>query len=59
MRRLVWQYGRDAESVFPSGNYEGAAGGSIGKDVNFPIFVDEQNNPKASGCTDRNADFGT
>ena len=59
MRRLVWQYGRDAESVFPSGNYQGAAGGLIGKDVNFPIYVDEANNPKAPACTDRNANFGT
>jgi hypothetical protein len=59
MRRLVWQYGRNAESVFPTGTYEGAAGGLIGKDVNFPIFVDEQNNPNAPGCTDRKADFGT
>ncbi len=59
MRRLVWQYGRDAETVFPTGAYQGAAGGLIGKDVNFPIYVDEANNPKAPGCTDRSAGFGT
>jgi hypothetical protein len=56
MRRLVRQYGRPADSVFPSGNYEGAAGGVIGSDVNFPITVDEQNNPNAGAtCLDRNA----
>ncbi|MDB4876602.1 MAG: rane or secreted protein [Gemmatimonadetes bacterium] len=59
MRRLVWQYGRDAETVFPTGTYQGAAGGLIGKDTNFPITVDENNNPKASACTDRSANFGT
>lgn len=59
MRRLVWQYGRNSESVFPTGAYQGAAGGVIGTDVNFPITVDEQNNPKAPGCTDRNANFGS
>ncbi len=54
LRREVRTYGRSADSVFPSGNYLGAAGGQIGTEVNFPITVDEQNNPKAPQCTDRN-----
>jgi hypothetical protein len=55
MRRLVTQYGRDPESVFPTGTYQGAAGGPMGTDVNFPIPIDEQNNPSSRGCVDRNA----
>jgi hypothetical protein len=55
LRRLVKYYGRTADSVFPSGQYLGAAGGPMGPDVNFPITVDEQNNTTApNGCTDRN-----
>ena len=56
LRRLVRQYGRTPESVFPTGNYQGAAGGVMGSDVNFPITVDEQNNPVAgASCLDRNS----
>jgi hypothetical protein len=54
LRRLITQYGRGAESVFPTGTYQGAAGGPMGTDVNFPIPIDEQNNPNSQGCTDRN-----
>src|SRR5205085_9052334 len=54
MRRLVKYYGRNTESVFPTGTYTGAAGGTFDKDVNFPVPVDEQNNPNAQQCTDRN-----
>lgn len=57
MRRLVSQYGRSTESVFPTGTYTGAAGGTYQTDVNFPITNDEQNNPKAQSCTDRKAAF--
>jgi hypothetical protein len=55
MRRLITQYGRNAESVFPTGTYQGAAGGPMGTDVNFAIPIDEQNNPNSKGCVDRNA----
>lgn len=57
LRRLVSQYGRSSESVFPSGVYQGAAGGTYLSDVNFPIPIDEQNNPKAQQCVDRKAAF--
>jgi hypothetical protein len=57
LRRLVRQYNRDAESVFPSGPY--IKGGSFGTDVNFPIPVEEDNNPNTrpleQGCLDRSA----
>lgn len=53
MRRLVKYYGRTTDQVFPSGDYLGAAGGKIGSDVNFPVPIDEQNNPDAPKCTDR------
>ena len=54
LRRMIKFYSRTANSVFPSGTYLGAAGGQIGTDVNFPVPIDEQNNPSAPKCTDRN-----
>jgi starch-binding outer membrane protein, SusD/RagB family len=57
MRRLLRQYGRTAANVFPSGSY--FKGGAYGQAVNFPIPVEEDNNPNTSpltqGCLDRNA----
>ncbi|HUR94765.1 MAG TPA: RagB/SusD family nutrient uptake outer membrane protein [Gemmatimonadales bacterium] len=53
MRRLIRQYGRTEDEVFPSGDY--LKGGQYGDDVNMPIPVEEQNNPNASGCIDREA----
>jgi len=53
LRRMIKFYGRTANSVFPTGTYLGAAGGNIGTDVNFPVPIDEQNNPSAPKCTDR------
>ncbi|MGQ0539042.1 MAG: RagB/SusD family nutrient uptake outer membrane protein [Gemmatimonadaceae bacterium] len=56
MRRLVRQYARGRESVFPTGAYPASkGGGAYGPDVNFPIPFDEQNNPKFTQCLDRNA----
>jgi len=54
MRRLVRQYNRDPESVFPTGNYH-KDGLKFGTDVNFLIPTPEKNNPKFTGCLDRNA----
>lgn len=54
LRRLVRQYGRGAESVFPTGAYW-KPGANYSTDVNIPIPQDEDNNPNSSGCIDRNA----
>ena len=66
LRRLVRQYARPAESVFPTGAYSSPGGlrtGTYGTDVSFPIPNDEGNNPNTpvggdaalKGCLDRNA----
>lgn len=54
LRRMIRQYGRDSEDVFPSGDYF-RAGAEYGTDVNFPIYVDENNNPEFTGCLNRDA----
>jgi hypothetical protein len=43
LRRLIRQYGRGAETVFPTGVFP--KGGNYGPDVNLPISFDELNNP--------------
>jgi hypothetical protein len=48
LRRLVRQYGRAANSVFPSGAY--SQGGTYGNDVSLPIPFEELNNPLAQEC---------
>ncbi len=53
LRRLVRQYGRTQDNVFPTGTF--FKGGNYGTDVNFPVHVDEQNNPEFKGCADRAA----
>lgn len=53
MRRLISQYGRGTETVFPTGAY--FKGGVYGTDVNFPVPFEEQNNPNFKGCLDRKA----
>lgn len=48
LRRLIRQYGRTEDQVFPVGLYAPNGypkGGSYGTDVNFPIPVEEANNP--------------
>ena len=58
MRRLIRQYGRGAETVFPTGAYH-KGGGQYGPRVNLPIPFDENNNPAflAAGgkCTNDDA----
>ncbi len=53
LRRLIRQYGRDSEAVFPTGAW--FKGGPYGPDVNMPVPADEDNNPNFQGCIDRNA----
>lgn len=47
LRRLIRQYGRDDDNVFPTGQY--FKGGVYGDDVNFPLTVDERNNTEFAG----------
>jgi hypothetical protein len=44
LRRLVRQYGRPVNTVFPNGSY--FKGGTYGTDVNVPVPFQEQNNPE-------------
>jgi hypothetical protein len=56
LRRLIRQYGRNSESVFPTGPYY--KDGEYGPDVNIPISFEERNNPNVGPngpeCLDRN-----
>jgi hypothetical protein len=54
MRRLIRQYGRNSESVFPSGPYYRSLYPTFGTDVNFVVSFAETNNPNFKGCADRN-----
>jgi hypothetical protein len=53
LRRLIRQYGRTQDTVFPVGLY--FKGGSYGADVNFPVPSSEAVNPLFHGCLDRQA----
>lgn len=55
MRRLIRQYGRDANTVFPIGPVLTRSGSVYGNDVNYPIPFDETNNPNFKGCLNRAA----
>jgi starch-binding outer membrane protein, SusD/RagB family len=64
LRRMIRQYGRSAESVFPTGSYSSNGRTTIyGTDTSFPIPVEEQNNPDVpqnapanlKGCINRDA----
>jgi hypothetical protein len=64
LRRLVRQYGRSTESVFPTGPYSSNGRTSIyGTDTSFPIPIEEGNNPELpsngppnlKGCLNRDA----
>jgi len=57
MRRLIRQYGRNSETVFPTGTFfhSGSASGSYGTDVNLILPNQEKNNPSFTGCIDRAA----
>jgi hypothetical protein len=54
MRRLIRQYGRTQDQVFPTGTYP-TGSGTYGTDVAFPIGPDENGNPNFQACLDLNA----
>ena len=53
LRRLIRQYGRTEDNVFPKGAY--FKGGIYGSDVNMPVPDAEKVNPLFTGCLDRKA----
>lgn len=54
LRRMVRQYGRTQDQVFPTGVFF-KSGTPYASDINFPVTVDEYNNPDFKGCFDRKA----
>lgn len=55
LRRLIRQYQRTQDKVFPTGTYNPGKGGNFGTDVNIPVPQAETNNKNFLTCTDRNA----
>jgi hypothetical protein len=53
LQRLIRQYGRTESQVFPEGTF--FKGGVYENDVNFPVTIDELNNPNFTSCANRNA----
>jgi hypothetical protein len=53
MRRLIRQYGRTQDKVFPSGTY--FKGGTYGSQVVAHPLPSERNHPAYKGCLDENA----
>ena len=55
LRRLIRQYGRTEDQVFPTGKFSfgGVETGVYGHDVNFPIPDAELPNSEFKACTDR------
>jgi len=53
LRRLVRQYNRAQENVFPNGNFFKT--GKYGTEVAFPVPDAERTNPNFHGCIDRKA----
>jgi hypothetical protein len=57
LRRLVRQYGRAQETVFPNGAFtrNGQPSGTYGTEVTFPVPDAERANPAFTGCIDTKA----
>lgn len=55
LRRLIRQYHRQQEDVYPTGDYFAPGRGVYGSDVTAPIPSSETPNPYFHGCLDRNA----
>ncbi|MGQ0650303.1 MAG: hypothetical protein ACT4P7_22410 [Gemmatimonadaceae bacterium] len=54
LRRLVRQYSRGAETVWPTGAYH-KDNLTRGSDLNIVVPISEKNNPKFTGCVNRGA----
>ncbi len=55
LRRLIRDYQREAETVYPNGSYAGGAG-AYGTEITVPMPTSERKlNPKYTGCFHRNA----
>jgi hypothetical protein len=58
-RRLIRQYKRTQDQVFPVGTFHKAGNPPYGTDVTFPVArtstIDEGANPNFHGCIDRSA----
>ncbi len=55
LRRLIRQYGRNPETVYPTSSYPGGYG-AYGTDVNAPIpSLERTGNPRYAGCFNRGA----
>jgi starch-binding outer membrane protein, SusD/RagB family len=52
LRRLMRQYGRTEDQVFPTGAY--FKGGTYGHSIQLPVPNAERTNPLFTGCIDRN-----
>jgi starch-binding outer membrane protein, SusD/RagB family len=54
MRRLIRQYHRPANEVFPTG-LDVVTGSPYGTSIEFPVSSDESNNPNSHGCLNNDA----
>jgi starch-binding outer membrane protein, SusD/RagB family len=54
MRRLIRQYHRTANEVFPTG-LDAVTGSPYGNSIEFPVSSDESNNPNSHGCLNNDA----
>lgn len=55
LRRLIRQYNRTQDKVFPTGTFHKNGNPPYGTDVSFPVTTNENPNPNFHGCIDRNA----
>ena len=53
LRRLIRQYGRSSESVFPSGAYRRGDVYGTATSIPFPLRLEAAFNPALTGCTSR------
>src|SRR5262249_40014105 len=55
LRRLIRQYNRPPDAVYPTGSYPGATG-AYGTEITWPVPASEQTlNPRYTGCVHHNA----